>query len=997
MIYVHSTSYPSPMNVFLSSLCLSARHSRPLLCLTALLSTVVTCLGAGSILGTVMNQNTGQYLEGAEVTVVGRSDRTFTTRDGSFSLSRLPAGSYTVRVNYTGLDAFTQEVVVSDDQASVVSATMTSEVYRLEPMVIAGVREGNAASITQQRNADGVMNVVAMDAFGNVADGNIGNFLQRLPGVGAILEVGDVVGIGVRGTPPELNSVTIDGTTSAAASSTIYQAAGTQGDRAVPVDQVPSDFIKEVQLIKAPTPDMAATSIGGTANLITKSALDVKGTQLAYRFGANFNTFRKEQREWTPTASFTYLTQLGTERKVGVAVSASYTETKNGRDRIQMTRNQATDHTSQARTLDDWATRIRSAISTKINFRPTDGIDLYVGLAYTYYSFQQPRYDYNITATNTIADYGRVSRAQIEAGTVPRTTTNAAAGIAPGASVDFVELLNATFQNIASGSARHSRTYKLDAGAKFALPADQTVNLKASFSPSEFQTVFQTLNVRRVGGFGVSVDSTGDRLRPVYRQTYGTTIGLGADLNDYTAMRTVSANDNEDTVLMLKGDYEKRFDPEAFKFRVKAGTAWQQQKRNEAPYSPQWNYVGADGVAGRNAATGLNDDNLAQFRKSTPGYGVMNNQYPQRDAFDFPLFLRYFEANRGQFREVGTSVSAGPAFRSLQEDVYAAYAMGTVEKGPVRVVGGVRGEQSDISAVGVNSDPRNATRQRKTTEGSYRNYFPSLHVRYEPIRRLVTRASYSTGAARAAFSDIYPNTTVTYNETTGLGTVQSATPELKPAYSDNYDLSVEYYVEPAGVISAGVFRKYIKDFIARETRVIGVGPNNGFDGLYEGFDLNTTSNGGSAEVEGYELNFMHQFVWLPKPFNTLSFYSNYTRTKTTGAYASGAEELVRYIPATFNAGLSMRYSRVEFRVSYNHKDGYLYSYATNPNQRVRTSGVETWDFNVQYKVSPRLTAFVDLVNAFNDWESWYTANNTARVTMAEVYGTRLNIGLSGRF
>jgi len=952
---------------------------------------------AGTISGTVSNQNTGQYLAGAEVTVVGRDERALTARDGSFSISRLPTGSYTVRVSYTGLDPQTHTVVVRDDTSITVVVELTSGVYLLEPVVIAGVREGNAASITQQRNADAVMNVVAMDAFGNVADGNIGNFLQRLPGVGAILEVGDVVGIGVRGTPPELNAVTIDGTTTAAASSTIYQAAGTQGDRAVPVDQVPSDFIKEVQLIKAPTPDIAANSIGGTANLITKSALDVKGTQLAYRFGANLNTFRRDQREWTPTASFTYLTQLGRKEKVGVAVSASYTETKNGRDRIQMTRNLAADYTSQARTLDDWATRIRSAVSTKFNFRPSERVDFYVGLAYTYYSFQQPRYDYNITATNTLADYARVSRAQIEAGTAPRTTANAVAGIAPGASADFVELLNATFQNIASGSARHSRTYKVDAGATIDLPAEQKLDIKGAFSPSEFQTVFQTLNVRRVGGFGVSVDSTRDRLRPVFRQTYGSTIGLGADLNDYTATRTVSANDNEDEVLMFKGDYEKRFTPDRFKLKLKAGASWQQQKRNEAPYSPQWSYVGADGVAGRNPATGVNDDNLAQFRKSTPGYGVMNNQYPQRDAFDFPGFMRFVEANRGLFREVGATVSSGPAFRSLQEDVYAGYAMGTAEQGPVRLVAGVRGEQSDVSAVGVNSDPRNPSRLRKTSEGSYRNYFPSAHLRYEPMRGLVARASYSTGAARAAFSDIYPNTTVTYNETTGLGTVQSATPELKPAYADNYDLSIEYYVEPAGVLSASVFRKDIKDFIARETRVIGAGPNNGFDGLYEGFDLNTTSNAGEAKVEGYELNFMHQFVWLPKPFNTLSFYSNYTKTKTQGAYASGAEELVRYVPATFNAGFSARYKNLEARVSYNYKDGYLYSYSTNVNQRVRTSGVETWDFNVQYRVNPRITLFVDVVNAFNEWESWYTGTNTARVSMAEVYGTRLNLGLSGRF
>jgi len=952
----------------------------------------------GRLSGSVRNSNTGQFLEGAEVTVVERARTVLTTRDGSFALPDLPAGRYTVRIAYTGLDPQTQSVAVADGQTATLAVALTSEVYNLEPVVVAGVREGNAASLTAQRHATGVMNVVAMDAFGNVADGNVGNFLQRLPGVGAILEVGDVVGIGVRGTPPELNAFTIDGTTTAAASSTIYQAAGTQGERAVPVDQIPSDFIKEVQLIKAPTPDLPANSVGGTANLITKSALDVKGTQFSYRVGSNFNTFRRDQRTWTPTGSFTLLTRLGRDERIGLAWSGSYTKTANGRDRIQMERTQPLNFTTQARTLDDWAIRTRAANSVKINVRPTPVLDLSLGASYTYYSFQQPRYDWSINAVGRVADYSRVSRAQIEAGAQPRDSANATAGIAPGFSGQFTELLHATFNNIGSGSARHSRTYKFDATADLRLPAGQSLSLKASHSPSEFTTRFQTINAARtLGGIGVAVDSSVDRYRPVYRQTYGPNIGVGTDFSQFTANRTLSANDNEDEVTTLKADYDKKFGLGAASLLLKGGASWQRQDRQEAPYTPTWNYVGPDGVAGRNPATGVNDDNLAQWVRRAPGYGIMNNQYPRRDALDFPAFMEYFNRNPGHFRESGTTVSQGPLRRELREDVSAAYLMGTLQTGPWRLVGGLRGERSDVHALGQNRDPRNPTSLLRTRDGSYTDTFPSLHLRYEPQRNLVLRASYSTGAARAAFSDIYPNTTVTYNESTGLGTVQSASPELKPAYTQNYDLSAEWYHEPAGVVSASVFRKDISDFLARETSVIPSGSNNGFDGQYAGFDLNQTTNAGSAKVEGYELNFVHQAVWLPKPFHTLAVHANYTKIKSSGRYAAGAEELIRFVPQTANLGLSGRFGKFEARVSYNFKDGYLHSYSANPDQRRRTSGVETWDFNVQYRISRRLTLFVDLVNAFNEWESWYTNRDKARVTMAEVYGTRLNVGISGRY
>lgn len=951
---------------------------------------------AAGIIGQVRNSNTGQYLEGAEISVVGRNVTTLSARDGSFTLPDLPAGRYSLRVTYTGLDAQTRDVDVAGDRPARLDVALTSEVYALEPLVIAGVREGNAASITAQRNADGVKNVVAMDAFGNVADGNIGNFLQRLPGISGLQEVGDVVGISVRGLPPELNSVSVDGTRSAAASSTIYQASGTQGERAVPIDQLPSDFIKEVEVIKALTPDVPADSLGGTVNLITKSALDLKESQFNYRLGGNFNTYRKDQRQWKPAGSFTYLTRLGGARQLGVAVSGSYNDTVNGRDRIQMTRNLPDNLTSQARTLDDWNSRIRAATSVKFNYRLNDALELSLGVNYTYYSFKYIRNDWNITGVNRVADYSRVSRAQIEAGTQPRDATNQTAGIAPGASGNLTELLHATFADIGGAGARLSRTYKYDLGLDYRLPAEQKLIVRASTSPSNFYTAFQTLNASRtLGGIGVAVDSSADRERPVYRQTYGPTIATGTDFSAFTATRTVSANTNHDSVTSIKADYEKKYSHAAVAYKFKSGLNWQRQYRTQAPYSPTWNYVGADGVAGRNAATGLNDDNLAQF--ASRGYGIMNNRYPVRDALDYSAFMRFFLEHPTWFRESGTTVSQGPQSSELTENVYAAYVMGTAQIGKLRVVGGVRGEETHIDTTGQNRDPRNPTVTRLTSTGDYRNYFPSVHFRYEATRQLVLRTSYSTGEGRAAFQDIYPATVVTYDQNTGLGTVSQTTPKLKPQYSRNYDLSAEFYTEPAGVLSAGYFYKDISDFLARQTDVIGRGTNNGFNGQYEGFNLNTTTNSGKATVKGFELNFMHQFVWLPKPFNTLALNANYTKIKTNGSYASGAEELLRFVPKGANVGLSGRYGKFEGRVSYNFKDGYLITYAANPDQRVRTSGVETWDFNLQYRFNRRLTIFFDIVNAFNEWESWYTNRDKARVTMAEVYGTRLNVGVSGRF
>ncbi|MSU48166.1 MAG: TonB-dependent receptor, partial [Opitutus sp.] len=372
-----------------------------LLVLSAMLASIGVASAAegragGELTGHVSNAATRASLEGASVRLNGTTWRTLTDPTGQFSFDQLPAGNYSMTVEYTGLEAQTREVVVRAADKSRIDVALTSDIYRMEAFTVASEREGNALSITRQRNADNVVNVVSMDTFGNVADGNIGNFMQRLPGVGVVIEMGDIVGFGVRGTPSEFNAVNIDGVRS----SNAYGGANPQGDRAVVVDSIPSDFIKEIELVKALTPDLAADSIGGAANLVTKSALDFKNSVLTYRAGLNQNTFRKDDRRWAPTGALGYMTRLGGAQNVGLAFSSSYAESTNSRDRVQMTRTQTDGRNTQARTLDDVATRTRGGLSLKVDYRPVAGFELHASVQYTYFSFQLVRTDWNIAASN---------------------------------------------------------------------------------------------------------------------------------------------------------------------------------------------------------------------------------------------------------------------------------------------------------------------------------------------------------------------------------------------------------------------------------------------------------------------------------------------------------------------------------------------------------------------------------------------------------------------
>ena len=192
--------------------------------------------------------------------LVGTNRRTLTDSSGTFSFYKLAPGPYTVSVAYPGLDVQTRSVTVSTGGRAAADFSLTSEIYALSAFLVTSEREGNAAAILRQRNAGNIVNVVAIDAFGDIADGNLGNFMQRLPGVATQVAEGDVVGIALRGAPPQMGMTMLNGSrlSGAAAGDT-----GKVGDRASLIDRIPSEFIKEVEVTKASTPDMDSAGLGG--------------------------------------------------------------------------------------------------------------------------------------------------------------------------------------------------------------------------------------------------------------------------------------------------------------------------------------------------------------------------------------------------------------------------------------------------------------------------------------------------------------------------------------------------------------------------------------------------------------------------------------------------------------------------------------------------------------------------------------------------------------
>ena len=137
----------------------------------------------GTITGTVSNNATGNNLEGARVEIPRLGLSVLTNNSGQYVFIGVPAGDHELVATYIGLDLAKATVSVAAGARLVRNFDMTAGIYKLEAFKVTGEREGNAAMITEKRNADNVKDVIAMDSFGYLPNMSAGEVVMRLPGV----------------------------------------------------------------------------------------------------------------------------------------------------------------------------------------------------------------------------------------------------------------------------------------------------------------------------------------------------------------------------------------------------------------------------------------------------------------------------------------------------------------------------------------------------------------------------------------------------------------------------------------------------------------------------------------------------------------------------------------------------------------------------------------------------------------------------------------------
>ncbi|MEM8917356.1 MAG: TonB-dependent receptor [Pseudomonadota bacterium] len=470
-----------------------------------------------------------------------------------------------------------------------------------------------------------------------------------------------------------------------------------------------------------------------------------------------------------------------------------------------------------------------------------------------------------------------------------------------------------------------------------------------SFAPFNLNGVFVAPNPFNLAVFQRALD-------PFCLQDDGDSCGEIADFDE----ELVDSSKNERYSARL--DVTRRFDGSVLEY-LKGGILFERSDTTEVlidladtdeALTDDFTYVGIDTGGDNNGVVG--DFGVFKTSDRIAYFNPIGSPFSDIGFDGIPLFSRSGLLNiRQNFRQGFFDSDMDPTtfvneIVDAREEFYTGYLQGKLNfDDKVTIVGGVRLEKyrgrfsaptsldSELSFDLTGNDPDeitlsdpNATFQSFNRTDNF-EVLPRVVANFNFDDRLRVRAGYTTAIARPTFDllvgafegdfDIQladgvdpANATAADIENVSAG-FDFGNPNLKNAYSHNFDISAEYFIDRQNAISLAVFYKRINNFIFNSFVFdddIGFGsdpadPGQALGQILAGIQLSAEgqtivdnlggieslvaaagsqipvsqpSNGRKAEVYGLELGLLHNFSYLPGILSNFGFIGNMTFQKT---------------------------------------------------------------------------------------------------------------------
>lgn len=891
----------------------------------------------GSLTGRIVDEM-GYVLPGATIQIQGTDFGTVSNIDGFFRLSGLKNGTYKVIISYIGYNPVEETITISNNRTVPMNDVVMKEGFLMQEVVVTGFNAQHRA-MSRQKNNINVTNVISADQVSRFPDSNIGDALKRIPGISVQYDQGEARFGHIRGTSPDLSSVTIDGTRVPSAEAEM---------RSVQLDLIPSDMVQTIEVNKVVMPEMDADAIGGTVNLVTKS--QPTGRRITALAGSGYNLISERPML---NVGLSYGERFLND-KLGVEAAISYQNNPLGSDNVEF----------------EWA-------------KDDDGSVFVENYEVRQYFVQRDRQSYSLALDyafnpdhkiefsgmyNKRRDWENRYRLRLKdiapegAGFVAEEVSKQLKFGTPNNK--FTRLEDQRVYTFSLGGEHFFNSLEMDWGLNIAQASEERPNERYLTYISENVSFENDLSNPRhpmASNFSTDLNDFGKMELDELTETY-----------QYTQDRDMSAKLNFTLPFNAAGDWKNGL--------TFGGSFKSKSKSNNEDL---FEYTPVD----EDAFNKMVQDNLQNMTRDNflPGNYQLGT-FPNRKFFgEIPL------ANSADFEEERVLESDFADFDAT-EKIYAGYLRYDQRiGGKVDVVLGLRVEHT-ASRYSANTwitdaDESESIKRIDGENDSYTNILPSIIAKWDVSDAFKVKAAWTNTLARPKYIDLTPRQMMNFED----DEITLGNPNLVPTKSMNMDLMAEYYTK-GGMFSAGLFYKDIKDFIVEERLRDKEANGHVWDKYFRPI------NAGDARLFGFEVSAQQSLVFLPGLLRNFNIYTNYTynHSDVNNFNYEGREKDKMSMPGTpkhtFNAALGYDAHRFSARLSYNYASDFLDELGKEAFYDRYYDSVNYLDFNLSVKASKHVHIYANVNNILNQPLRYYQGEKD-RTMQIECYNFRFDTGV----
>ena len=836
----------------------------------------------GTIAGRVTDLS-GGVLKGAQISIEPGGINLVSDAQGRFFVNNLAPGSYSLTVTYVGFAPFNKAVELTSGQTLNLDANLQIQSQNLQVLVTADRPSAEAAAVNEQRTADNLVQVLPADVIRSLPNANMADALGRLPGVTLERDEGEGKYVQVRGTEPRLTNATIDG---------VNVPSPESGVRQIKFDSIPADLVESVEINKTLQANMDADGIGGSVNLITKTAGDRPTIALSGMSGYTPILGGRSLLETTGTIG----QRFGSSKRFGILVGGSYDWNGRGIDDIEPVSDVATLPSGATALWKDAIDvreyryyRSRWGLEGSADYRLAPGSDVYVRYLYSNFKNYGDRWVYSLN-DNT-----------------------------PGVTL---------FGGNGGTPSFNTQDRRPDIGIANILVGGRHVLTSTWFSWDVSASRSYLDNILPgTAGFDSTLDSSNCQFDPsattnIYRPQWTPACFSEAYDPNSMSLSDVSIDHGQSAQVNLQatGAMGKRYHLGSHLATIEIGGKFRNAHKYDNSYNIDY--------------TPNNSILLSQFPNGFTNNNYYGGSYNLGYNVNYQVVRDFLNSNLSAFTP-NSSFGIDPANYGLTEKVSAGYVMNTVDLGSrFRIVAGLRIEGTNLDVVdrtfdGTTDPP---TIARNAFGGSYVKYLPSASVRYAFTGNTNLRVIYSRGLSRPDPQDIAQSATFTTSGSPGnlKNQVTLGNPNLQAETADNFDVLVEHYMNPFGMVTAGYFYKRLTDPIV--TQIFVSGPNfqptpTAPVGVYT---VTQPVNAGSAWISGFEAAYIQHLTFLPEALSGFGISANYSYTASQANDLPGRSDhprLLRNAPNTWNISPTYDRGRVSIRIGLSYNQANIAGYS----------------------------------------------------------------------